>query len=54
MLLWFTNFLNRVKTADNRLIGGDLKKKQCDFAVDGKKIIEKIFQKAIDKRKKMS
>ncbi len=29
MLLWFTNFLNRVKTADNRLIGGDLKKAIC-------------------------
>ena len=47
-------FLKRVKTADNRLIGGDLRKKQYVFAVDGKKNYRKIFQKAIDKRKKMS
>lgn len=54
MLLLFAVFLKRVKTADNRLIGGDLKKKRYFLAADGKKIIEKIFQKAIDKRKKMS
>lgn len=54
MLLWFAFFLKRVKTADNRLIGGDLKKKRYVFAVDGKKNYRKIFQKAIDKRKKMS
>lgn len=38
MLLLFAVFFKRVKNADNRLIGGDLKKMRCVFAVDGKKI----------------
>ena len=45
-------FLKRVKTADNRLIGGDLRKMRCVFAVDGKKIIEKFFKKLLTNGRK--
>lgn len=45
MLLLFAGFLKRVKTADNRLIGGDLKKAIC-FCGRREENYRKIFSKS--------
>ena len=52
MLLWFTNFLKRVKNADNRHIGGDLKKAICFCSRWDEKNIEKFFKKLLTNGRK--